>query len=111
MRRGVHHLVLRLHLGLTDNAMDTALSLLPADPPVVERRERRGPWLARYGDCERPIWRAEYATRPGGPLGEKCGGRVGHPRQPGVPLAWRPVGSDGEDQMPLFEICVVRVKA
>lgn len=87
--------------------MDTALSLLPAGPPVVERRERRGQPLAHCKDCRKPIWRPEYARRA---QGEKCGGRIGHPRAPAVPKGpGRRPGEGDENQLELF--VVVKVKA
>jgi hypothetical protein len=101
--------------------MEDVLSPLLCDPEWIgvrrqveavlnaaPRRERRGDPLAHCKDCRKPIWRPEYARRA---QGEKCGGRIGHPRVPAAPRgpARRPV--EGDDQMALFEICVVRVKA
>lgn len=87
--------------------MTAAFPLLPL-PVEVKRPAGRGPVLAHCADCKRPIWRAEYAARR---KGEKCGGRIRHPRERKVPVpvARKPPDDEVEGQLRLFEVCVVRV--
>lgn len=74
---------------------------------------RRGPALGECRACFRPIWRREYVERDGGPLGEKCGGRLARPRQPAVVTTTprRPGDDEVPGQLGLFEVVVVKVKA
>lgn len=100
---------------------DAALSLLPLSdvderpvgrgPKREPKQKKRGPALAHCEDCRHPIWDPEYATRPGGPRGRQCGGRIGHPRPPAAPKAGRRPVEDVDDQLELFAICVIKVWA